>query len=285
MTTAIVSPKQKERLAAYKAMTEDLQELAEHCEELLERGARGCVLVDYCLGVKVNTVRGDIPTNDRARYGTEAIKQLSVYLEIDPATLYDLGNFARAFTREMVEEWMKKKSPAGCFQLEVSHWVRLASIHSAKHRMAMLQKTFNLGLSVRALGEAIQSDGIPLRRPRQGGKKKLLPTSPLGGLQTMCDMADRLIQFESAMVKAVFKPLQQVSPDNIDKHVLQNLLETRERIQKIIQSCESLLTEANETVERVTRVMEKKSPESGKPAASELPEPKKTKRKEEPAVT
>lgn len=122
------------RYNARQKMPQATHDLAEYALDLHQRAARGLVLMDYDLGLRLADAL------DRVRvYGDDAVKLVAKYVNIPggETRLYALANFARTFDRDFVSREIKIPMDNGRY-LETGHFTALAGLWSPETQATML---------------------------------------------------------------------------------------------------------------------------------------------------
>ena len=261
MTTKnVISPIENKRLALLKEMTPATREVAQDFEQRLARGAQGIILIQYDMGRRVAEVM-----ENEGEYGHGAIKQLAEYLNIagGATTLYALRNFAESFEKDHVKELSAKPMANGQF-LSVGHWFKVMQLKDKKSQDKMFDRIFKESLTVNELEKEIRALGAHGKKnARQGGgRKPSIPTSPIAGLQTAFQIAQKWANLEPVLEESVFDAIDELPPDKINDDLLHKLTETKTKLEEMAEKATNAAERVGTNIERVEKVLSAKSQKS-----------------------
>jgi hypothetical protein len=267
---------EKQRNQALKEMTPACRDVAKEFEHKLHIGQSGLVKINYEIGARVAKVLAD-----EGKYGSNAVEQLSQYLQLGggATTLYQAKEFSEAFEFEFVQQQMARTMTGGG-ALTTSHWFALAKVESKAKQKELLEKVFKNGWSANALEQEIRSS-VKTKNARQGGRKPGIPTSPMAGIQKGYSMLLQFNNLEPVLEEHVCDVIDEIDAEHVTKDMVDKLDETlkiaaaaQERLSKLMKRLEK-----NKT--RATKVLEQKyeQAEKNREEMEEDEEPKKPKKK------
>lgn len=259
MSKNAISPVEKKRLAILKEMSPATREVAQDFETRLGKVAHGIILTQYDMGSRI----AEIMENE-GEYGSGAVKQLSEYLNIagGETTLYALRNFSESFDKDYVKEWSLKPMANGQF-LSIGHWFKIMQLKDRKAQDKMLDRVFRESLSVNELEKEVRALGSKDKKnARQGGRKPATPTSPIAGLQTAFQIAQKWANLEPVLEESVFDAIDELPPDRINDALLEKLNETKSKLEEMAEKAQSAAERVGSNIERVETVLANKSQEA-----------------------
>lgn len=231
-TDMIVSMTSKARQEIYKGMDKVTQEAALEGAKKLQAGFQIALLVQYDLGVLVNSVFEAAHLNDAQR--KQEIKQLSVYWSqpsLTSTTLYDLRNVATAFTREFVKSQWEERLANGQY-LTWSHFRELQKISLEKRQLSILKQVRQHGWSANELALELQGKQEATVK-RSGGRKPALPKTPVAMLQKIFTT----VQLADNYLTAMFEPLGgiflEMAPAELNGQFVTNIDNTLQRVEDL----------------------------------------------------
>lgn len=267
MSKNAISPIEKKRVALLKEMTPATRQVAEDFETRLGRGAQGIILIQYDMGSRVAEVM-----ENEGEYGSGAIKQISEYLNIagGETTLYALRNFAESFDKDYVKELSAKPMSNGQF-LSVGHWFKVMQLRDRKTQDKIFDRIFRESLTVNELEKEIRGLGTHGKKnARQGGgRKPATPTSPIAGLQTAFQIAQKWANLEPVLEESVFDAIDELPPDRVNEALLEKLQQTKEKLDEMVVRSQSASDRVTANIERVEKVLSAKTAEADEDNESE----------------
>jgi len=275
-STNAVTPVAKKRLALLKEMTPATREVAQDFETRLGKVAHGIILTQYDMGSRVAEVM-----ENEGEYGSGAVKQLAEYLNVagGETTLYALRNFSESFDKEYVKEYSLKPMGNGQF-LSIGHWFKLMQLKDRKTQEKMLDRIFKESLTVNELEKEVRALGSKDKKnARQGGRKPATPTSPIAGLQTAFQLAQKWSNLVPVLEENVFDSIDELPPDRVNEALLEKLNETKEKIEEMTEKGQSALERVTANIERVETVLANKSEEGSEEDGDEEGEEEAPKKK------
>lgn len=272
-------PVEKARKKTYNEMTKATREVADQFQELLTRGARGSILVQYDLGSRLGAV-----IEDEATYGSGAVKQLAEYFNIKggETTLYSLRNFAGEFEKTFVDKWSSQLMANGDY-MTTNHWFHLMKIKDKAGQEKMLRRVFAESMSSNDLEKEVRSgSGGATKNTRQGGRKPRVPSNPIVGLDQTFSIAQRLNNFDKVATASVFDALDEWPADKITKDLLKRLEKTHTTVEVTHAKTGKMLERLSTNIARVKRILSKGPSANGKAAGATAGAGKKKKKKKKP---
>lgn len=286
-TTALATPRTKERQKLYDAMPVPLQRAADAIEKKLGNAARGSVLLKYDVGIIIRDVIAG-----EAAHGQKAVEQLAAYNNIAPKNLYALRDWVSTFEKDFVQEWSGKPFADGSGYMTESHWLALRQIETEKGRLRMLDRVIRDGLTANQLEIEIKSGaGGKTKNVRTGGRKPSTPTSPLAGLQKFQGLAISLTNYSETVEQGVYEALENLEPADVTDTHLKRAQETLDAVTKAAEELAGDRDRLTKVVESVqAKLDEKKAAEAAATTAADgdgqaeaveqKPAPKKAKKKD-----
>ena len=256
MSKNAMTPIEKARLAVYNKMKPATQEVAKQFEEKLGKGATAIVLVQYDMGARVAEI-----VEDEGEYGSGAVKQLAEYLSIPggETMLYGMMNFSRTFDKDYVKTNTLRPMTNSHF-LSLQHWLQLMKISDEGKRDKMLERVLKESISANDLEKEIRSGAAgATKNARQGGRKPKTPSSPILGLQTTFQLANKFIRWEEVAEKSVFDRLDEMEPDKVNENLVKKTKETLAMVENTIEKATEMKGRLESNVERLEQVLSKKA--------------------------
>lgn len=256
MSKTTMTPIEKARLAVYNKMKPATQEVAKQFEEKLGKGATAIVLVQYDMGARVADI-----VEDENEYGSGAVKQLAEYLSIPggETMLYGMMNLARTFDKEYVKT-NTLRPMTNSHYMSLQHWLQLMKISEEAKRDKMLERILRESMSANDLEKEIRSGAAgTTKNARQGGRKPKTPSSPILGLQTTFQLANKFIRWEEVADKSVFDRLDEIEPDKVNENLVKKTKETLAMVETTIEKATEMKGRLETNVERLEEVMSKKA--------------------------
>jgi hypothetical protein len=171
--------------------------------------AKGLALIKYDIGARLSDV---VESEDV--YGSDAVRQLSIFLGASESDLYACLNVARKFTREQVEQAASRPMSDGR-HLSFHHLMHLASIQSEGERQRLTEVAQIEGWSTRQLAREIEAAGLGKTKSSNGGRKPARPRSFLAAVQQMTQNMQGF-NHKTGNWTDVFDAVDEIAADNVD---------------------------------------------------------------------
>lgn len=228
----VVSLTPRARQEVYKGMDRVTQEAALEGTKKLQAGFQIALLVQYDLGVLVNLVFEAAHLNETQR--RQEIRQLSVYWSqpaLSTATLYDLRNVATAFTREFVKAQWEERLSNGQY-LTWSHFKELQKISLEKRQLSILKQVRQHGWSANELALELQGKQEAAVK-RSGGRKPMLPKTPVAMLQKIFTTVQLADNYLTAMIEPLGGIFLEMAPAELGEQFVSNIDNTLQRMEDL----------------------------------------------------
>lgn len=284
MSDKAVTPIEKKRMALLKDMTPATRKVALEFHTIHGKIANGMIMAQYDIGARIAEI-----VENEGEYGSGAIKQLAAFLNVrgGETALYALKGFAESFDKAYVREWSSRPMANGEF-LAIGHWHRLQLLKDRKSQDKMLERIFSESLTVNELEKEIRAMGSKDKRnSRTGGRKPAVPTSPIAGLQTAFQIANKWANLEPVLEANVFDAIDELPPDRINDALLDKLNETKTKLDEMVTKAQAASERVTTNIERVENVLALKNKAEDSEEAEEEEEeekPEKPAKSAKPAV-
>jgi len=246
-----VTPVEKARAKLLTQMTPATREVAQEFLTSTVRTATGVVMFHYNLGQRIAQV-----VNDEATFGDSAVELLAGYLGIKggPTYLYALRNFAETFDKEYVKQNTSNLMANGD-TLSVAHWLNLTKLSEEAARTNMLKRVFAESMSSKDLDAEIKAGMAGNRKnTRQGGRNPKVPSNPLIGLHSICQMGVKIVRFEPVANSSVFDALDALSPDHVTADVLKRTQSALEQLDETLEKMHHMQKRLQGNVKRLQSI-------------------------------
>lgn len=270
MSTALT---EKERNKLLAEMDPTTAHVAQEGIKKLQQCSQVAILVQYDLGMLVNSVYEDEKMDENQR--KEEIKKLAAYWNqpnLNLAALYDYRNVAASFDREFIKEQVNERLANGSF-LTWSHFKEIQKLPE-KRQLAVLKQIRQHSWSANELALELQGRK-EAKNKRSGGRKPSLPKTPNAMLQKLFASVQATDNYLTAVTDPLEEAVSALEPEQITEDFVENIDNT-------MQCCEMAQQHLKDIQARLQK-MKKKSAKvaTGKPKAApvvdedddEFPEP------------
>ena len=263
----------KERLKVYKAMTPALQEIAKDLETKVGDQTSSYVLFFHRIGTQLKTV-----VEDEATYGSKAVDQLAAYMGYSNNTkLYGIMQFAEVIDRETVKT--KAAVPMSNGQLmSLQHWINLSRVHEDKKRDKLIERVLKESLSALDIEAEVRATSAG-KNARSGGRKPVVSSNPVVGLQKIYKLDNTLARF-AEVTGGIFDQLDEMTAELVNDNMIEKakqahaaVLEANgatadmaDRLEATIKNLEERLEEKREAEKEAKKVDPDEYDEDEKPA-------------------
>lgn len=259
-TATAMAPSVKERRKMLAAMTPELRKVAEDIGKRLNGLAVGEAIVYYDIGEMIkDTISAP---GAEVKYGEKTMEALAAYHGRKVGVFRAYLRFADAFERSYVVGWTKQQMPSGD-SLSLGHWLQIAQVVRPEDREKLLKTAVERSLSVDGLAAEIEARGSSVDRSnhvRAGGRKHGLPSTPVIGLQRLAALATSLVNYEEQVGdEAIFGPIDEMGPEQVEDVHLSRLKETHEALDKAASAIAEAQQRIDTNLERVKRILDAKA--------------------------
>ena len=195
--------------------------MAERKNKIAENSLRGY----YDHGVDTKRAADIAREAYKTVYGKEIAVGLAEALGMDASTLYKAVWLVDCY--KDIDSLLERRMPSGAC-ITWSHMAELLHIENDKARDAVLEMTFQKGLSVRSLRDEIQR-----RAARSGGNNPPAPRSLQGAFSQVRTVTNRAQKVFADEHRSLFAQLAQIDPEKYDSKLLEKIDEARAAIKKL----------------------------------------------------
>lgn len=247
-------PEEEKRAAIYEEMSSALKKVADDFRKKEAIASKGNLTLRYDMGVKVKTV-----IEDEAEYGANAVKQLAAFLGRAETDLYDLRNVVTTYTKEEIIEFSEREMANGG-HITMGHVMAIVRVKKSGDRKKLWDRVFAESLTVNQLATEV-SAGYEKANKRSGGRKPSKPTSPVAGVAQILERTQELNNRFEGWDETVFSQLPDMSPDKVDKIVLEKAEKASEQLHKLEENLTQHVGKFDKGVEHLRKIVAAKAEE------------------------
>ena len=180
----------------------------------------------YAVGRKVMKIMA------ASEYGKKSVAKIARALGRDASLLYDAGRVAKTWAPQRFAELVNKRDKVRGNRLSWSHFVELESIDGSGRRGLFLKQTLEEGLSVRDLKKEIAGP-----KPEEGSANDQA-TNVAKALRNFKAASETMVQNAPRWDASIFDVLDVQDKELLTPKMLQLLIDTRETLLEVRQTCE-----------------------------------------------
>jgi len=249
-----------QRRVLYAKMTPAARHLADYCNLMMARGAKGVAKLSYDVGAEI--MKALAVKNSDSIYGPDLVKQLSLYLGLDPKGyyLYSLRDLASAIQKDLILQWSRRPMSNGRYLTE-EHWLLLARVSSPKEQIRLLEQACQLSLGPKAFVELIKAATLGSGITPRSTRRPAVPTSEVAAMLRYCKLASALIKYGDAD-KQLWTDLETLPADAINEMVMERLKKTQAQVDQLREQLDAAKPHLDASVARAVAIM--KEPKQAK---------------------
>lgn len=247
-------PEEQKRAAIYDEMSPALKKVADDFRQKEATASRGNLLLRYDMGVKVKVV-----IEEEAEYGANAVKQLANFLGRSETDLYDLRSVVTTFDRDEVKALGEREMSNGG-HITIGHVMAIVRVKKAGDRKKLMDRVFAESLTVNALAAEV-SAGYEKANKRSGGRKPSKPKSTVAGVAQVASRVQELNNRFAGWDETVFSAVADLSPDKIDKIVLEKAEKASEQLHALEENLQQYTGKFDKGIEHLRKVVKAKEEE------------------------
>lgn len=271
--TKTLSPLAKERNRILEQMNPELQDVARKIEKRVVVAAKGMIKVVHQQGQLLVDVM-----EQEAKYGADAVTQLSEYLNVNNDEIYFMRNFAVTYTEEEVVELFAETLDNGN-PWTIKHVKALVGVSSDKKRETLYKRAKREGLSANALHDLVQGTKSRGERAAGQGRKPAKPkTVPAAAQQVVKKTAEITNRWEG-WEETLFDALDDLGPDEFTDTLAKDLATADANLENLIKDAQEARKKLGRGLKRYDNISGKTSGKSKPATAKEVTAKRSSKKK------
>lgn len=229
---------------ALSEMPPALRKVCEKIQSQLSKNVLDNVRVKWNIGGIILAAR-----QDEATYGSRALDQLAIALQISSPELHFLSRFHESFEKEQLQNLMAQKMANGS-PLTLCHFREVMVLPDAD-REEYLQHAIDNSLSYRQLAQEISE---VVDRQQRRSRDVVPPRTLNQGIKQISTYSDQMLLRQSVWEEAIFDDLDKISASSCNDKLLEKVTTLRDQQAQLALMAQNNVTRSDSVIRRIRRI-------------------------------